>query len=282
MVKKPKIETLTTLVNTQGTRIEELTNMVKAIPSTPPTPSFTIEDRTEERAADSSQPQGEQPPPEKTQSGTHQILNLSTSSDSNHLPISIALSKPSTLTQITDNLIAELNLNQPASSSPKPSDSQPNPETQTNLNIIIFPESIAEDMVTLFPHNTNFAYEVRPLNSVPQQPQTQQPSLELIIPLRPTILTQPRTTTSALSSPTAPTSPKVIPEEGNLTPPMSSNNQGRHQGDQKNTSARRILSGQSKYCSPYLPVDVLEEHRLAQEALERKMIQDCEDLKIVY
>ena len=32
----------------------------------------------------------------------------------------------------------------------------------------------------------------------------------------------------------------------------------------------------------YLPVDVLEEHRLVQEALECKMIQDHEDLKIAY
>ena len=43
-----RIDTLTTLVNSQGTRIEELINLVKAIPLTPPTPSssFTTEDRT--------------------------------------------------------------------------------------------------------------------------------------------------------------------------------------------------------------------------------------------
>ena len=53
---------------------------------------------TEERAANSSQPQGEQPPPEKTQSGTPQILNpsTSTSSVSEQQPISTILSKPST------------------------------------------------------------------------------------------------------------------------------------------------------------------------------------------
>ena len=32
----------------------------------------------------------------------------------------------------------------------------------------------------------------------------------------------------------------------------------------------------------YLLADVLEEHRLAQEALERKMTRDREDLKIAY
>ena len=36
------IETLTTLVNNQGTRIEELMTKVKAIPTTPPIPSFTF------------------------------------------------------------------------------------------------------------------------------------------------------------------------------------------------------------------------------------------------
>ena len=34
-----KIDTLTTLVNIQGTRREELKNLIKAIPTTPPTPS---------------------------------------------------------------------------------------------------------------------------------------------------------------------------------------------------------------------------------------------------
>ena len=52
-------------------------------------------------AAASSHPQGEQPPPEKTQSGAHQTLNLSTSSDYDQLPISTILPfKPSTSTSI--------------------------------------------------------------------------------------------------------------------------------------------------------------------------------------
>jgi len=52
-------------------------------------------------AAESSQPQGEKPPPEKTQSGTQQPLNPSTSSspDSDQQPIATLLSKPSTSTQ---------------------------------------------------------------------------------------------------------------------------------------------------------------------------------------
>ena len=118
---------------------------------------------------------------------------------------------------ITDKLIAKLNPNQPPNSpsptsSPKPSGSKPNPETQphpetqTDLNITIMPESIVEEVITLFPHDTNIAYDIRPLSSLPQHPETQQPTLELIIPSRPTILTQPRTTTSA------PSSPKVIPK----------------------------------------------------------------------
>ena len=69
------------------------------------------------------------------------------------------------------------------------SGSEPNPETQTNLNIPIMPESIVEEVLTLFPDDTNIAYDIRPLSSLPQHPETQQPTLELIIPSRPTILT---------------------------------------------------------------------------------------------
>ena len=75
-------------------------------------------------------------------------------------------------------------------SKPNP-ETQPDPETKTDLNITILPESIAEEIVTLFPHNTNIAYDVRPLSSLPQQSETQQSTLKLIIPSRPTIITQP-------------------------------------------------------------------------------------------
>ena len=53
---------------------------------------------TEGEAADRSQPQGEQPLPEKTQSGTHQTLDLSSSPDSDQQLIATLISKPSTST----------------------------------------------------------------------------------------------------------------------------------------------------------------------------------------
>jgi len=95
---------------------------------------------------------------------------------------------------ITNKLITKLNPNQPpnspsSTSSPKSSGSEPNPETQTDLNIPIMPESIVEEVLTLFPDDTNIAYDIRPLSSLPQKPETQQPTLELVIPSRPTILT---------------------------------------------------------------------------------------------
>jgi len=43
--QQAKLETFTTLVNGQGTQIQELKNLVQAIPTSTPAPSFTSKDR---------------------------------------------------------------------------------------------------------------------------------------------------------------------------------------------------------------------------------------------
>ena len=54
------------------------------------------------------------------------------------------------------------------------------------------------------------------------------------------------------------------------------------QGESSQARAKIALRTSGAGELNYLPADVLEEHRLAQEALERKMTQDREDLKIAY
>ena len=59
------------------------------------------------------------------------------------------------------------------------------------------PESVAEDIIHLFPHSTSdLVFDITPLTSLPI------PSVpKLTITSKPTITSQPRTTTSAPSSP---------------------------------------------------------------------------------
>ena len=73
------------------------------------------------------------------------------------------------------------------------------------------PESVAEDIIQLFPHNvSDLVFDVTPITSVPSQTETFTPTST--IPSKPTLLSQPGATTSAPSSPT-----KEVEEE-NLIP----------------------------------------------------------------
>ena len=69
------------------------------------------------------------------------------------------------------------------SSSYSPSFSSPNkPETQTNPESYkIMPESVAEDIIQLFPHNvSDLVFDITPLTAVPAQTSTPTPTF--IIP----------------------------------------------------------------------------------------------------
>ena len=209
-------------------------------------------------ATEGSQPQGEQQPPTKTQSGTLlQSLNPSTSSpDSDQQPIATILSKPSTSTPTlqtkepqkmdfssseelpyqeptsspinpepicfvplnqlsTEQMLAEpepSSSHSPSSSSPNKPETKTNPKTQTNPESYkVMPESVAEDIIQLFPHNvSDLVFDITPLTTVPSQTSTPTPTF--IIPSKPTLPSHPRTTTSA------PSSPRKEPEEENLIP----------------------------------------------------------------
>ena len=54
------------------------------------------------------------------------------------------------------------------------------------------------------------------------------------------------------------------------------------QGESSQARAKITLRTSGAGELNYLPADVLEEHRLAQEALELKKTQDHEDLKFAY
>ena len=82
----------------------------------------------------------------------------------------------------------------------------------------------------------------------------------------------------------------MIPEEGNLIPRRRRTTKddirvirrAPQQGESSQARAKIVLHTSGAKELNYLPADVLEEHRLAQEALECKMTQDREDLKIAY
>jgi len=82
----------------------------------------------------------------------------------------------------------------------------------------------------------------------------------------------------------------VIPEEGNLIPrrrritkdDIRVIRRAPQQGESSQARAKIALHTSGAEELNYFPANVLEEHRLAQEALERKMTQDHEDLNISY
>ena len=94
------------------------------------------------------------------------------------------------------------------SPSPTPSSSepQPNPETQKTM-----PESFTKDLIHLFPHSTSdLIFNITPLTSLPP------PSAPILaITSKPTKTSQPRTSTSA------PSSPRKEAEGKNLIPSNS-------------------------------------------------------------
>ena len=145
------------------------------------------------------------------------------------------------------------------------------------------PESVVEDISHLFSHNTSdLVFDISPLTSVP--PQSKPFTPKLTISSKPTISSQPRTTTSA------PSSPRKEPEEGNLIPRLRRTamddirviRRTPQQGESSQARAKIALRTSGAGELNYLPTDVLEEHRLAQEALELKKTQDHEDLKFDY
>ena len=91
-------------------------------------------------------------------------------------------------------------------------ETQADPETQANPDIKIMPESVAEDIINLFPHSSDLVFDIRPLISLPAQPGASNP--KPTISSKPTIPSHPRTTNSAPSSPTK----EAEPKEGNLIP----------------------------------------------------------------
>ena len=54
------------------------------------------------------------------------------------------------------------------------------------------------------------------------------------------------------------------------------------QGESSQARTKIVLRTSGARELNYLPADVLEENRLAHEALELKKVQDCEDLKIAF
>ena len=95
-------------------------------------------------------------------------------------------------------LSTEQMLPEPSSSHSTSSSSPNNPETQTNPESYkVMPESDAEDIIQLFPHNiSDLVFDITPLTTVPA---THTPTF--IIPSKPTLPSHPRTTTPTLSSP---------------------------------------------------------------------------------
>ena len=82
----------------------------------------------------------------------------------------------------------------PSSSNPKNPETETNPETQTNPESYkVMPESVAEDIIQLFPHNvSDLVFDITPLTVVPAQTTTPTPTF--IIPSKPTLPSHPRTT----------------------------------------------------------------------------------------
>ena len=204
---------------------------------------------TEGGATEGSHPQGEQQPPEKTHSGTHQSIDPSTSSpDSDQQPIATLISKPFTFTptlqskepqKMDFSSSEELPYKVPSSSplnqepicfvpltqytteqmeaepSPPHSPSSSSPkklETQPNPETYkVMPENVAEDIIQLFPHSaSDLVFDITPVTVIPQQTENSTPTF--IIPSKPTLPSRPRTTTSA------PFSPRKEVEEENLIP----------------------------------------------------------------
>ena len=145
------------------------------------------------------------------------------------------------------------------------------------------PESVAENIIPLFPHNvSNLVFDITPLTAVPAQTSTPTPTFT--IPSRPTLPSHPRTTTSA------PSSPRKESEEENLIPRRRRTSRDdirvirrtQQRGESSQARAKIVLRTSSAEDLDYIPADVLEEHRLAQEALELKKSQDRRVLKIAY
>ena len=148
---------------------------------------------------------------------------------------------------------------------PSPSsETQPNPEA-----IKIIPESVAEDIIHLFPHSTSdLVFDITPLTSVPP------PSApKLTITSKPTITSQPRTTTVTPSCPRKEAKEEyLIPRHRRTTiNDIEVIRRAPQQGESSQARVKIALRTSSAEELNYLPTDVLEEHRLAQEALERKM-----------
>ena len=147
---------------------------------------------------------------------------------------------------------------------------QPDSETQKIMH-----ECVAKEIILLFLHSTSdFVFNVTPLTSLPPQFGPSAPNLT--ISSKPAISSQPRTTTSA------PSCPRKESEEENLSPRRRRTSRDdirvirrtQQRGESSQTRAKIVLRTSGAEDLDYIPADVLEEHRLAQEALELKKSQD--------
>ena len=122
--------------------------------------------------------------------------------------------------------------------SPKSSETtQPNPEAHK-----IMPESVAKDIIHIFPHKTSdLVLDITPLTFVPP------PFVpKLTISSKPIISSQPRSTTSA------PSSPMKEAKEGNLIPRRRRTAMDDIRVIRRTPQQRESSKGQSKNCSSYL------------------------------
>ena len=148
------------------------------------------------------------------------------------------------------------------------------------------PESLAEDIIHLFPHNSyDLVFDITPLTSLPAKPEPSKP--KLTISCKPTISSHPRTTNSAPSSPTM----DVDTEEGNLIPrcqnlPTKDGSLVIRRAPQireysqsgTKIALRTSIAEEFNYLRP----DMLQENQRAFEELARRQVQDEEDLNTAH
>ena len=124
------------------------------------------------------------------------------------------------------------------------------------------PESIADDIIQLFPHNFSvLVFNITPLTAVPAQTSAHTPTFT--VPSKPTLPSHPRTTTSAPSSPR-----KESRDDIRVI------RRTQQRGESSQARAKIALRTSGVEDLDYIPTDVLEEHRLAEEALKQNKSQD--------
>ena len=99
------------------------------------------------------------------------------------------------LTQLsTEQMLAEpSSSHSPSTSSPNNPETKTNPETQTNPESYkVMPESVAEDIIQLFPYNvSDLVFDITPLTVVPSQTKTSTPHSSSLLKLPYPLIPEP-------------------------------------------------------------------------------------------